>query len=270
MAGEEQPNQEAPAVALDTGNVTDKQNDQMEGGNDPRHPNQNTSSNTNANINASRKRKRPLGNTLTEAYSSVSFAPRKSTGMPDSPDFFFSASYNVGLSESTADEERKDVAYSGVNNGSVHIQQVVHHHVNGLCMVTAGDFSIPPSKALKSIRFIAKEAAPCSNAEKRKRQAKMLRGRGKVDPTGTVSPSTVIAELIVEDKKTDEISGTEDVKEIGKINTTIIPLRACVWGTILELNSGALTPQVLLDDPLLDGFIAIILPSGRFPPPANK
>ena len=253
MAGEEQPNQEAPAVALDTGNVTDKQNDQMEDENVPRRSYQNTNLNTNANTNASRKRKRPLGNTLTEAYSSVSFAPRKSTGMPDSPNFFFSSSYTVGLSESTADEERKDIACSGVNNGSVDVRQVVHHHVNGLCMVTAGDLSIPPSKVLKSIRFLAKEAPPCSNAEKRKRQAKMLRGRGKVDPTGTVSPSTVIAELIVEDKKTDEISGIKDMKDIGRINTTTIPLRACVWGTILELNSDALTPQVLLDDPLLDG-----------------
>jgi hypothetical protein len=31
-------------------------------------------------------------------------------------------------------------------------------------------------------------------------------------------------------------------------------------------NRNELTAKVLLDDPLLDGHIAIILPSGNFPP----
>jgi glycine cleavage system H lipoate-binding protein len=44
-----------------------------------------------------------------------------------------------------------------------------------------------------------------------------------------------------------------------------VPVYACVFGAVLELNRG-LTPQVLAQDPLLDGHLAIILPSGTFPP----
>ena len=129
----------------------------------------------------------------------------------------------------------------------IKIQQVVHQHVNGLCMVTAGELSIPPSMILKSIRFVAKEAPSCSNAEKRKRQAKMLRGKGKVDHV--VTPSTVVAELVLEERS----DGEEAKADTGYNKTTIVPLRACVWGTILEVNSIALTPDMLLSDPLLDG-----------------
>mmetsp|Transcript_30446 Transcript_30446/g.30931 ORF Transcript_30446/g.30931 Transcript_30446/m.30931 type:complete len:98 (+) Transcript_30446:1217-1510(+) len=94
---------------------------------------------------------------------------------------------------------------------------------------------------------------------KRKRQAKMLKG-SKL--SNIVYPSTVLAELVIlEDKHFDK----DDNKDIEKQITTI-PLRDCVWGTIIELNCDALTPKVLLDDPLLDGYIAIILPSGKFPP----
>lgn len=186
----------------------------------------------------SRKRKRPFVDTLSTAYSSVSFAPRTLNGecRPDSPHFFFSSSYTVKLSDLESEQKEK----AGCNSNdetTVKISQVVHQHVNGLCMVTAGELSIPPSKILKSIRFVVKEAPPCSNAEKRKRQAKMLKGKGKVDHI--VTPSTVIAELVLE----EQTGGQE----------TIVPLRACVWGTILELNTANLTPETLLKDPLLDG-----------------
>jgi len=71
-----------------------------------------------------------------------------------------------------------------------------------------------------------------------------------------VTPSTVIAELILENPNTAEGQTNEPL---------VIPLRACVWGTILEINQG-LTPKVIMEDPLLDGYLAVILPSGRFPP----
>jgi hypothetical protein len=99
-----------------------------------------------------------------------------------------------------------------------------------------------------------KEGPACSAAEKRKRQSKMLQGK-TVDHA--VTPSTVIAELVLAEKGQQGPSKTHP--------TVVVPLRSCVWGTIVELND-RLTPQVLLDDPLLDGFVAIILPSGRFPP----
>jgi len=220
---------------------------------------------SNTNANTARKRKRSVGDTLTTAYSSVSFAPWKLTGKcrPDSPHFFFSSSYSVIQSGSKSDKEGEDVGDSN-NDVDVDIHQVVHQHVNGLCMVTAGELSIPPSKILRSIRFVAKEVPSCSNAEKRKRQAKMMKGRGKVDHV--VSPSTVIAELVLENRISAHSHSESEKMDTEKTKKNIIPLRACVWGTILELNNTALTPDVLLEDPLLDGFIAIILPTGRFPP----
>mmetsp|Transcript_16014 Transcript_16014/g.32845 ORF Transcript_16014/g.32845 Transcript_16014/m.32845 type:complete len:237 (-) Transcript_16014:1050-1760(-) len=221
------------------------------------------------NASTSRKRKRSFRDTLGEAYSSVSFAPREYADdcAPDSPRFFFPSSYTAVpcASELPGGESKEPGDDSSSDPLNIDIRQVVHRHVNGLCMVTAGEFSVPPSKVLKSVRFVAKEAPPCSNAEKRKRQAKMLRGRGKVD--NVVSPSTVIAELIFEGKPIDENSANEAATMQTRENkTTIIPLRACVWGTIIELNINALKPEILSEDPLLDGHLAIILPSGEFPP----
>jgi len=219
----------------------------------------------NKHANTSRKRKRSFRDTLNTAYSSVSFASRKLTGKPrpDSPHFFFSSSYDVIPSDFKSDQEGKNVVDPN-NDVDVDIRQVVHQHVNGLSMVTAGELSIPSSKILRSIRYLAKEAPSCSNAAKRKRQAKMLKGKGNVEHV--VNPSTVIAELILEDRTSADTNSASETVVTEKPKTTIIPLRACVWGTILELNSTALTPDVLLRDPLLDGFIAIILPTGKFPP----
>ena len=191
-----------------------------------------------------RKRKRSFGEALKTAYSSVTFSPKKLTSVcrPDSPGFFFSSSFSVIPSKLNSNNEEVSVGDSK-NNADIEICQVVHQHVNGLCMVTAGELVIPSSMVLKSIRFVAKEAPQFSNAEKRKRQAKMLKGK---DTENVVTPSTVIAELVLE-------RTGEEIPDESNNKTFTIPLRACVWGTILELNDVALTPDVLLADPLLDG-----------------
>jgi hypothetical protein len=238
--------------------------------------------------NKNRKRKRTFGESLSTAYASTSFVRRESTGRPDSPHFFFSSSYSVTTATATTAtsgsgsvddtvgcdndgnddvKDAPDVNTADTDTmGSWMIPQVVHSHVNGLCVVTAGDLlssslfdaNHEDQATIQSIRFVTKEAPACSAAEKRKRQAKMLKG-GKVEDV--VAPSTVIAELIVA-KKRNQCG--DDSKSSSK-KTLVIPLRACVWGTILELNT-ELTPTVLMGDPLLDGYLAIILPSGKFPP----
>jgi hypothetical protein len=104
---------------------------------------------------------------------------------------------------------------------------------------------------------VAKEPPSCSAAEKRKRQSKMLRG-GKVEHT--VTPTTVIANLVL--TKNDTSGETEG-------ETVEVPLYAGVWGTIVELNHGV-TSRLLMEDPLLDGYLAVILPSGQFPPPTTS
>jgi len=58
---------------------------------------------------------------------------------------------------------------------------------------------------------------------------------------------------------------TTVIAEMRRASGEPIPILACVWGTILELNH-SITPDILFDDPLLDGYLAVILPSGPFPP----
>ena len=172
-----------------------------------------------------RSKKRSFGEITKREYASIKFEEREPIDHPRSPHSFFETSHDIKLSDC---------------NNSFEMQQVVHKHRNDLCIVTAGE-KIPPD--IKSIHFVAREAPAFSAAQKRKRQTKMLQGQKVED---AVSPSTTLAELELE-------SGEK------------IALKACVFGTIIELNKN-LTPEVLNDDPLLNGFLAIILPSGSFPP----
>ena len=82
----------------------------------------------------------------------------------------------------------------------------------------------------------------------------MLRGQ---DVPDAVYPKDVLATVVTTGPKDDA-------------KTTTVPLRCCVWGSVLEVNPN-LSPQLLQKDPLLDGYLAVILPSGRFPPaPPNE
>ncbi|KAL3945241.1 MAG: hypothetical protein SGBAC_000652 [Bacillariaceae sp.] len=172
-----------------------------------------------------KSKKRSFGEITKREYASIKFEEQEPLDHPRSPHSFFETSHAVKFSDSS---------------NSFEMQQVVHKHRNDLCIVTAGEI-IPPN--IKSINFIARDAPAFSAAQKRKRQTKMLQG-GKVEDA--VSPSTILAEMQLESGET-------------------IALKACVFGTIIELNKN-LTPEVLKEDPLLDGFLAIILPSGSFPP----
>jgi hypothetical protein len=118
---------------------------------------------------------------------------------------------------------------------------VVHQHANGLCIVTS-----TPRDHVKNVKFLVKEAPESSTAERRKRHSKLLSGRNIADTQGITSPNTFLAQFEMENGATQ-----------------LIP--AGVWGTVLELNS-QLTPNLLRDDPLLNGYLAVILPVGSFPP----
>jgi hypothetical protein len=187
------------------------------------------------------KGKRPFGEPLREAYKSIEFDPVEDTGHPRSPRRFFKESYAA-----TFHKEVEDQRIEVTQLPPFELSQGVHRHVNGLCIVTAGS-RLPDRSTIAAIEFVATKAPVCSAAEKRKRQAKMLKG-GKVEDT--VTPTTVLANILLK-------SGDK------------LPIYSCVWGTILEVNS-ELSVDTLLDDPLLDGYLAIILPSGEFPPNKNR
>ena len=237
-----------------------------------------------------RKRSNDGNNAYSKAYGSTSFEKRESSGRPGTPHRYFATSYSATTNPTVSSNDHHTTATSnssepsksndtsniaeapqGSNSSTTEsskfessnfrLSQVIHQHVNGLCIVTIGEY-VPQN--IDSIDFLVSEAPPSSAGEKRKRQSKLLRGKGGGNTNnnsnsnngnnkmnGIVSPTTVIANLKIKDDSGE--------------NCTTLPIYACVWGELLELNHN-LTPDVLQKDPLLDGYVAVILPTGPFPP----
>ena len=185
------------------------------------------------------KKRRRSDDALAKAYKGVKFTPIESTERPGTPHCYFRESYRV---EFLQDDEQGESLSSPLPP-----PQIVHSHVNGLVVVTAGN-SVMQHDTVESIQLLVKKAdvASQSAASKRKQKAKMLRGKNVQD---AVFPKDELATVTCREAAT----------------TKSIPLRCCVWGSVLEVNPN-LTPQLLQEDPLLDGYLAVILPSGPFPP----
>lgn len=186
------------------------------------------------------KRKQPAGDRdpFMEAYDNVTITPRESTGRPGSPHRFFQASYTVSVSQKDAIDQTMSVKKPVP---PVVAQVVVHQHANGLLILTS-----TPSENVKNVKFLVREAPESSAAERRKCHSKLLGGRNIADAQGITLPNTFVAQFEMENGESQ-----------------LIP--AGVWGSVLELNSH-LAPNLLNDDPLLDGYLAVILPVGPFPP----
>jgi len=215
-------------------------------------------------------------NAYQDAYRGIEFRKRPSSGRPGSPHRFFAASYEVHWNDT---EPNSHPAFS-----SHSLTPVVHRHANGLCVVTAGE-QLPPS--FDQVVFLrqASSVAHGSAAQKRKFQAKMLQGK-----TGTrkdtrkdnhqndqpqqqqqqqpqqqppsqsqdvVHPHDTLCQIRTSTSDADTLSHNDSTP-------TVIHVPACVWGTILEVQGHA---ERVIQDPLLNGYIAVILPTGPFPPP---
>ena len=130
-----------------------------------------------------------------------------------------------------------------------------------------------------------------SLAQKRKRNTKQLQGRksSNNDHTsnniGLVQPSDALATLIVPPLKPSapaqpasqhgNTSTNDTIVHATKSISTMIRFPSCVMGSIIELNEQFMNNkndnnhrvlQLLQADPYLKGYLAIILPSGPFPP----
>jgi len=68
------------------------------------------------------------------AYKGISINKRTSSGRPGSPHRYFDSSYDILIKDTTSDNvlEATSLAHSIGN-------QVVHRHLNGLCIITAGN-----------------------------------------------------------------------------------------------------------------------------------
>lgn len=154
--------------------------------------------------------------------------------------------------------------------------QVVHRHANGLCIVTAGTlvekFSGVDQKdnSIVKVEFRISAPDPTSLGGKRKKKAKIMKNsNNKNEQPGLIKPSDTIATVTFK-------------------NGRQLDLKSCVYGTILELNTklilsfseddknqgenrvddntkNKVSPSLLISDPLLDGYLAVILPNGPFP-----
>lgn len=182
---------------------------------------------TMAKTSKKRKRDREEDSVWKKSYQGCQFRPRDDSGEPGTPHRFFRSSFDARLGFS-----------SGV------LKQVVHRHVNGLCVVTVGD-ELPDD--VSEVKVLPMPTTnDCSNGEKRKMISRILRGGGGETPPCAVTPQSVLAHLIL-------------------TNGNTIPIHAGVLGVALEMNE-QLTTELLKRDPLLDGYIAVILPAGSFPP----
>ena len=197
----------------------------------------------NSNENKGKKRRR-ADEAFAKAYDGVKFTPIPSTGRPGSPHRYFRESYQVEFLQ-------QDEQQQGEGQQSFVPSQIVHSHVNGLAVVTAGN-GINSQSSIEAVQVLVQQAnvASQSAGNKRKQKAKMLRGQAVSD---AVYPRDALATITTSTGK-DADAGQQQ------------QLRCCVWGSVLEVNPN-LTPQLLQDDPLLDGYVAVIMPSGRFPPP---
>jgi hypothetical protein len=203
-------------------------------------------------------------------YQEVAFAERQSTGRPGSPHRFFSKSYRV----TTPNQDCNSFLSLGHDNDeqscsrtSESGQQIVHQHANSLVIVTAGylvrdELEKRQSQQLdkegdvlkiERLQYLQSVGNSQSVGGKRKKP-KTVNGVGVWDAPGIVRPNDKIAVVTFSDGST-------------------LDLKCCVAGTLLEINDKLSTFQddakedgdlrsLLIDDPLLDGYLAVVKPIG--------
>mmetsp|Transcript_8178 Transcript_8178/g.17525 ORF Transcript_8178/g.17525 Transcript_8178/m.17525 type:complete len:193 (+) Transcript_8178:355-933(+) len=174
--------------------------------------------------------------------------------------------------------------------------QVVHRHLNGLCIITAGNVlenykNQDDSIDIKSVKYTAHVGRDSKSAKGKIRARKHKKAKNTRQETGRdgiVSPQSSLCIVTLSNGKE-------------------IELKCCVAGTVIELNkrvgsvydneqecenesdgggNGAnadkngsvpneenldeidlmIDTSLLIRDPLLDGYLAVILPRGVFPP----
>jgi hypothetical protein len=194
---------------------------------------------------------------------------------PGTPLCYFKASYLVRRSSTCSIVDHDDD--DAVNKRTTIADMIVHQHVNGLCVVCVAN----PTAIRQQLQqqpdegtfhyHVSVTSSELSLAQKRKRNTKQLQGK-KNDPhhhhhDGLVQPCDMLATWTRRSNTTTTGSNAA---------VTRIRFPCCVMGSILELNERFRTDNhnddepwwsLLESDPYGTGYLAIILPSGPFPPP---
>ena len=130
------------------------------------------------------------------------------------------------------------------------LPQIIHSHINGLCIVTAGKEVLShiqkQQQTIKQIKYLIKipsDTSVVGGKNKKKKQAEMLKKGGRIHPK-------------------------DPLMEITLGDDSVIILYSCVLGTIVDWNECLLRePSLLMSDPFgLGSYLAILLPLGSFPP----
>jgi hypothetical protein len=231
------------------------------------------------------------------AYSGFSYEPLPPSGRPGTPHRFFIESYRVvckqgqqrGETEESQDGEEDGDKSDVIGGRKSVVFPVIHKNANGLVVVTVGAkqeeegasssagnsasyLTAAVLERLAGVEVVASASLTDSRSAKRRRQSKMLRGKSQAE-LGVVRPDDVLAVLDfqIEDDKKDSRRDIE--KEDGGAGRSSagtqkqhLDVLCGVWGTVIEVNAN-LSPELVRRDSALDGFLAIVLPTGPFPPP---
>lgn len=252
--------------------------------------------------NNNKKRKAPscfLGDSdspFRKAYQNFSYTRIPPTDKPGETHSFFKESYLVSFFVN----DEHNVVENDDSNGSVQRrqqkEQIVHKHANGLCIITAATSielqsgSVATSSIPDTVMEVLVQPSPTANQSRKKKRnqaSKMLKGKnldggepsekGIATNSATVQPSDILVTLTSKTAASTQTPQALDSRSSGVCHqpndgndnmdgSHCHCLYSCVWGTVLEVNA-RLNLEILKKDPLLDGYIAIVLPTGPFPPP---
>lgn len=217
--------------------------------------------------NRSKTKRRRAKENHNGLYNELAFVEREPTGRPGTPHRFFSKSYRV--TNPIQDTALVDLAnceeqsLSPSDNG-----QIVHQHANSLVIVTAG-YLVRDELQKRQSQLCGKQSdllkiqnfeflQSVNNAQSvgaKRKKLKTGNGAGIWDTPGIVRPMDDIAVVTFSDGST-------------------LNLKCCVAGTLLEINHRLLAFEndmkldaddlvsLLVDDPLLDGYLAVVKPIG--------
>lgn len=190
-----------------------------------------------------RKRQRRANqrsSTIAVAYEGFEFLPTSTKATPvtpGTPESLFGMCYRV-------QHQYQD------NSGGLVLR--LHQHPNGLIVVALE--VVRSSQTMQMLTGFEYQIQPVSStlsaAQKRKQNELLERGRfiESGNSSGVVRPSDTLITLHV--KNTD----------------TPVHIPCGILGTVLEINE-RLSVELLQEDSLLNGYLAIVLPAGgRFPP----
>jgi hypothetical protein len=259
---------------------------------------------------ASRKQKAWI-----KAYENVIFNSSPSTGRPGSPHRYFNDSYTVSFdcqnssAGNTAIDKSADPDCAPNQTSNENAHQVVHRHLNGLFIVTAGNVleqftncnatdSNDETVSVSSIKYHVRISQNAQSA-RGKLRAKKRKRKDSNKPSAKNDNNITNPDGAVE--------ANDTLCTVTLSNGMEYALKCCVAGTIIELNSrlarannddflvtnmqsptndtalgeqndgtgvlnndadcevaGIIDPSLLLTDPLLDGYLAVVLPRGGF------